>query len=235
MKKALRYNKLDFERLKKLSINFNILSEKYRYSYNFKWLGVRIIKLPSDLLVLQEIISEVRPQYIIETGIAHGGSLIFFSSILKLLNIKNSKVIGIEINLRKKNELLIKRHPLKKNIKIIKGSSTDPGVFKLIKEKIKKKKTMIILDSNHTEEHVLKELEMYSTLVSKNSYIIVQDTGISHMPESFNKNRPWTKKQNPHSAVLKFLKKNNKFKIINYWYDKIIFSSSPDGFLKKIK
>jgi cephalosporin hydroxylase len=235
MKKALRYNKLDFERLKKLSINFNILSEKYRYSYNFKWLGVRIIKLPSDLLVLQEIISEVRPQYIIETGIAHGGSLIFFSSILKLLNIKNSKVIGIEINLRKKNELLIKRHPLKKNIKIIKGSSTDPEVFKLIKEKIKKKKTMIILDSNHTEEHVLKELEMYSSLVSKNSYIIVQDTGISHMPESFNKNRPWTKKQNPHSAVLKFLKKNNKFKIINYWYDKIIFSSSPDGFLKKIK
>jgi cephalosporin hydroxylase len=235
MKIALRYNKLDFERLKKLSINFNILSEKYRYSYNFKWLGVRIIKLPSDLLVLQEIISEVRPQYIIETGIAHGGSLIFFSSILKLLNIKNSKVIGIEINLRKKNELLIKRHPLKKNIKIIKGSSTDPEVFKLIKEKIKKKKTMIILDSNHTEEHVLKELEMYSSLVSKNSYIIVQDTGISHMPESFNKNRPWTKKQNPHSAVLKFLKKNNKFKIINYWYDKIIFSSSPDGFLKKIK
>jgi cephalosporin hydroxylase len=140
MKIALRYNKLDFERLKKLSINFNILSEKYRYSYNFKWLGVRIIKLPSDLLVLQEIISEVRPQYIIETGIAHGGSLIFFSSILKLLNIKNSKVIGIEINLRKKNELLIKRHPLKKNIKIIKGSSTDPEVFKLIKEKIKKKK-----------------------------------------------------------------------------------------------
>jgi len=146
MKIALRYNKLDFERLKKLSINFNILSEKYRYSYNFKWLGVRIIKLPSDLLVLQEIISEVRPQYIIETGIAHGGSLIFFSSILKLLNIKNSKVIGIEINLRKKNELLIKRNPLKKNIKIIKGSSTDPEVFKLIKEKIKKKKNIIILD-----------------------------------------------------------------------------------------
>jgi cephalosporin hydroxylase len=102
MEKALLYNKLDFKRLKKLAVNFNVLSEKYRYSYNFKWLGMRIIKLPNDLLVLQEIISEVRPQYIIETGIAHGGSLIFFSSILKLLNIKNSKVIGIEINLKKK-------------------------------------------------------------------------------------------------------------------------------------
>jgi cephalosporin hydroxylase len=235
MEKAITYNKLDFKRLKKLAVNFNILSEKYRYSYNFKWLGMRIIKVPNDLLVLQEIISEVRPQYIIETGIAHGGSLIFFSSILKLLNIKNSKVIGIEINLKKKNELLIKRHPLRKNIKIIKGSSTDIEIFKLIKKIIKKKKTMVVLDSNHTEEHVLKELEMYSSLVSKNSYVIVQDTGIAHMPETFNKNRPWTKKKNPHSAVLKFLKKNNKFKIINYWYDKIIFSSSPDGFLKKIK
>ena len=235
MKNTLLYNKLDFERLKKLSVNFNILSEKYRYSYNFKWLGMRIIKLPSDLLVLQEIISEVRPQYIIETGIAHGGSLIFFSSILKLLNIKNSKVIGVEINLRKKNELLIKRHPLSKNIKIIKGSSTDPIVFRLIKKTIKRKKTMVVLDSNHTEEHVLKELEMYSSLVSKNSYIIVQDTGITHMPESFNKNRPWTQKKNPHSAVFKFLKKNIKFKIMNYWYEKIMFSSSPDGFLKKVK
>jgi cephalosporin hydroxylase len=235
MKNTPLYNKLDFERLKKLSVNFNILSEKYRYSYNFKWLGMRIIKLPSDLLVLQEIISEVRPQYIIETGIAHGGSLIFFSSILKLLNIKNSKVIGVEINLRKKNELLIKRHPLSKNIKIIKGSSTDPIVFKLIKKTIKRKKTIVVLDSNHTEEHVLKELEMYSSLVSKNSYIIVQDTGITHMPESFNKNRPWTQKKNPHSAVFKFLKKNIKFKIMNYWYEKIMFSSSPDGFLKKVK
>jgi cephalosporin hydroxylase len=235
MKNTPLYNKLDFERLKKLSVNFNILSEKYRYSYNFKWLGMRIIKLPSDLLVLQEIISEVRPQYIIETGIAHGGSLIFFSSILKLLNIKNSKVIGVEINLRKKNELLIKRHPLSKNIKIIKGSSTDPIVFKLIKKTIKRKKTIVVLDSNHNEEHVLKELEMYSSLVSKNSYIIVQDTGITHMPESFNKNRPWTQKKNPHSAVFKFLKKNIKFKIMNYWYEKIMFSSSPDGFLKKVK
>jgi cephalosporin hydroxylase len=229
------YNKLDFEKLRKLAINFNILSEKYKYSSRFKWLGHKIIKIPNDLTIFQEIIFKIKPRFIIETGIAHGGSLIFFASMLKIMNIKNHKVIGIDINLTKKNEKKIKSDSLSKKIKIFKGSSTNSKILSQIKKITRGYKTLVILDSNHTEDHVFEELKSYSNIVSKNSYIIVQDTGIIHMPEKFNINRSWSKKKNPYTAVKKFLKFNKNFKIDDYWYKKIIFSASPDGFLKKIK
>jgi cephalosporin hydroxylase len=229
------YSITDYKKLKKLSINFNILGEKYKYSSKFKWLGHTIIKIPNDLVIFQEIIFKIKPTFIIETGIAQGGSLIFLASMLKLMNIKNSKVIGIDINLKNKNLKKIKSDSLSNKIKIFKGSSIDPKIVGNIKRITKNYKTLVILDSNHTEEHVLEELKLYSDIVSKNSYIIVQDTGISHMPEKFNINRPWSKKKNPHTAVKKFLELNKNFKINEYWYKKIIFSSSPDGFLKKIK
>jgi cephalosporin hydroxylase len=134
MRKALFYNKLDFEKLKKLAVNFNILSEKYKYSSKFKWLGHTIVKVPNDLTIFQEIIFKIKPRFIIETGIAHGGSLIFFASMLKIMNIKNFKVIGIDINLRKKNEKKIKTDSLSSKIKIFKGSSTDPKILDQIKD-----------------------------------------------------------------------------------------------------
>ena len=235
MEKAQLYNRLDFEKLKKLATSFNILSEKYKYSSKFKWLGHTIVKVPNDLVIFQEIIFKIKPRFIIETGIAHGGSLIFFASMLKIMNIKNFKIIGIDINLRKKNEKKIKSDSLSSKIKIFKGSSTDTKILDQIKRITNSSKTLVILDSNHTEDHVLEELKLYSNIVSKNSYIIVQDTGISHMPEKFNINRPWSKKKNPHTAVKKFLELNKNFKIDQYWYKKIIFSASTDGFLKKIK
>jgi hypothetical protein len=229
------YSKLDFERLRKLAVNFNILSEKYKYSSKFKWLGHTIVKIPNDLVIFQEIIFKIKPRFIIETGIAHGGSLIFFASMLKIMNIKNFKIIGIDINLRKKNEKKIKSDSLSSKIKIFKGSSTNHKILDQIKRITNNSKTLVILDSNHTEDHVLEELKLYSNIVSKNSYMIVQDTGIIYMPEKFNINRLWSKKKNPHTAVKKFLKLNKNFKIDQYWYKKIIFSASPDGFLKRIK
>ena len=225
---------LDYKKkLKKIAIQFNRLSEQKKYSQNFDWLGVKIVKLPTDLHIFQEIIFKTKPKFIIETGIAHGGSLLFFASMQKLMNIKG-KVIGVDINLRKKNENIIKKHPIYKNkIILLKGSSTDTNIIKKIKSIVRNARTMVILDSNHTESHVFEELNLYSKIVSKKNYLIVQDTGIIHMPEKLNKNRNWSKKNNPYTAVKKFLKKNKKFKIDSDIYEKIYFSASPDGFLIK--
>ncbi len=225
---------LDYKKkLKKIAIQFNRLSEQKKYSQNFDWLGVKIVKLPTDLHIFQEIIFKTKPKFIIETGIAHGGSLLFFASMQKLMNIKG-KVIGVDINLRKKNENIIRKHPIYKNrIILLKGSSTDTNIIKKIKSIVGNARTMVILDSNHTESHVFEELNLYSKIVSKKNYLIVQDTGIIHMPEKLNKNRNWSKKNNPYTAVKKFLKKNKKFKIDSDIYEKIYFSASPDGFLIK--
>ncbi len=225
---------LDYKKkLKKIAIQFNRLSEQKKYSQNFDWLGVKIVKLPTDLHIFQEIIFKTKPKFIIETGIAHGGSLLFFASMQKLMNIKG-KVIGVDINLRKKNENIIRKHPIYKNkIILLKGSSTDTNIIKKIKSIVRNARTMVILDSNHTESHVFEELNLYSKIVSKKNYLIVQDTGIIHMPEKLNKNRNWSKKNNPYTAVKKFLKKNKKFKIDSDIYEKIYFSASPDGFLIK--
>ena len=221
------------KKLAGIAIKFNRLSEQHKYSQKFNWLGVKIVKLPTDLHVFQELIFKKKPKYIIETGIAHGGSLIFLASMQKLMNI-NGKVIGIDTNLRKKNEKIIKNHPLyKNNIILLNGSSTDINVVKKVKSITRNSNTMVILDSNHTEEHVCEELDIYSKIVSKKNYLIVQDTGIVHMPEKLNKDRLWTKKKNPYTAVKKFLKKNKNFKIDKDAYEKIYFSASPDGFLIK--
>lgn len=221
------------KKLANLAIKFNRLSEQHNYSQKFDWLGVKIVKLPNDLHIFQELIFKTKPKYIIETGIAHGGSLIFLASMQKLMNIKG-KVIGVDIDLRKKNERKIKNHPLyKNNIVLINGSSTDVNVIKKIKLITKNSNTMVILDSNHAEEHVYKELKLYSSIVSKKNYLIVQDTGIIHMPEKLNKGKSWSKKKNPYTAVKKFLKKNRNFKIDKDIFEKIYFSASPDGFLIK--
>lgn len=220
-------------KLTKIAIKFNRLSEQYKYSQKFDWMGIKIVKLPTDLQIFQEIIFKTKPKFIIETGIAHGGSLIFLASMQKLMNLKG-KVIGVDNDLRKKNEKKIKNHPIyKSNIILIKGSSTDSDVIKKIKNITKNSSTMVILDSNHTEDHVLKELNLYSKIVSKKKYLIVQDTGIIHMPEKMNKGRAWTRKKNPYTAVKKFLKQNKNFKIDKDIFEKIYFSASPDGFLIK--
>ena len=157
----------------KKSIEWSLLATKIKYNYNFSWLGLPIIKFPNDILVMQEIIWKVKPDVIIETGVARGGSLIFFASMLKLIK-KNWKVIGVDIDIRKKNRIAIQKHFLyKKNIKLLEGSSTSDEIIKKLKKYLTRKKVLVVLDSMHTEKHVLKELELYSKLVSKDSYLIV--------------------------------------------------------------
>ncbi len=224
--------------LKKLSKKWFIDSNRYEYGKHFSWLGRPIIQFPQDIIGFQEVIWKIKPDLIIETGVARGGSLIFLASILELIGKGN--VLGVEIELRRHNENAIKKHPMYKRIKILKGSSTDPKIFEKVKEIAKNnKKILVILDSDHTKNHVLKELNLYSQFVSKDNYIIVCDTIIHDFPKkwfySHGINRPWNKSNNPKTAVWKFLKQNNRFKIDKSIENKLLVTTSPDGFLKCIK
>tara|TARA_X000000950_G_scaffold287724_1_gene401244 strand:+ start:1772 stop:2536 length:765 start_codon:yes stop_codon:yes gene_type:complete len=214
------------------------------YIYNFTWEGIPIIKFPSDLIVFQEIIHDVKPDLIIETGVAHGGSLVFYSSIQKSYN-KNAKTIGVEIDFRQHNKTNCKKLFKKYAIEVIEGSSISEDTIKLLKEKIAKyKKILVFLDSDHSHEHVLKELEIYSNFVSKNSYLICTDTVIEFMPKGFflkdwqkerNSKRNFDKGNSPYTALKLFLRKNKKFKIDNGYHAKSMVTENPYGFLKKIK
>ena len=232
--------------LKELSHKWLNHSWKNKYTYHFSWLGRPIIQMPQDILALQEIIWKVKPDLIIETGIAHGGSVCLSASLLALLEIDdlkknpksklNRKVIGIDIDIRKHNREKIEKHFLADKIEMIEASSVDEKTFKKV-EKISKNysKILVILDSNHTEEHVLQELTLYGSLVSKNSYCIVFDTIISEMASDFSNNRPWNRRNSPKTAINKFLKKDKKFIVDNSIDNKLLISMAPGGFLKKVK
>ncbi len=228
--KKLSQNK----KLKKLAIDFFIDSWKSKYSYNFNWLGRPIIQYPQDIIAMQEIIWEVKPDLIIETGIAHGGSLIFYASMLELIG--KGEVLGIDIDIREHNRKEIEKHKMFKRIKMIEGSSTDEKLIKKVEKIVKKhKKVMVCLDSLHTHEHVLKELELYSPLVTKGSYLVVFDTAIEDMPDDMFPDRPWGKGNNPKTAVWEFLKTNDRFVIDKDIENKLLITVAPDGYLKCVK
>ena len=210
------------------------------YTYNFSWLGRPIIQMPQDIVAIQELIWKTKPDLIIETGIAHGGSLIFSASMLTLLEacgeIKNGKVLGVDIDIREHNKKLIQDHPMMKKITMIEGSSISEKIVEQVKNYADKyKNIMVVLDSNHTHDHVLSELEIYGPLVTKNNYCIVMDTIVEEMPKNSYPNRPWDVGNNPKTAIKKYLEKHSEFEIDEDVQNKILITSSPDGYLKKIK
>lgn len=220
--------------LQKISKKWFLKTYKYEYSYHFKWLGRPIIQYPQDIIALQEIIWKIKPDLIIETGIARGGSLIFSASMLELIG--KGSVIGVDIKIHSYNKKEIEKHVLFKRIKIFEGSSVDENIIKKITKIVKnKKKVIVILDSNHTHEHVLKELELYSKFVSNNSYLVVFDTVIDDLPNNIFNNRPWSKTSNPKSAIREFLKTNNKFVVDKEIDGKLLITAAPEGYLKRIK
>lgn len=208
---------------------------RYEYSYHFTWLGRPIIQFPQDIIAMQEIIWRVKPGLIVETGIAHGGSLVFYSSMLELIG-GDGQVIGIDIEIREHNRVEIEKHPMFKRITMIQGSSTDEAivdqVYRLAKEK---GRVLVVLDSNHTHDHVLKELQLYSPLVTEGSYLVVLDTIIEDMLEDFFPNRPWKKGNNPKTAVREFLKTNDRFLIDKEIENKLLITVAPDGYLRCMK
>ncbi len=228
--------------LKKESLKWmlNAGTKGGNYTYNFNWLGRPIIQYPQDMIALQEIIWDVKPDLIIETGIAHGGSLIFSASMLTLLEacgeIENGKVLGIDIDIREPNRKAIEAHPMGKKITMFQGSSIDKDMIAKVHDFAKSgKKILVCLDSNHTHEHVLAELKAYANLASIGSYCIVFDTIIEDMPEGSFPNRPWDKGNNPRTAVWEYLKECDNFVIDKDIENKLLITVAPDGYLKRVK
>jgi len=204
----------------------------YRYSYNFTWLGIPIIQFPQDIVAVQELIWSVQPDVIIETGVAHGGSLILSASILQLLG-GDRFVIGIDVDIRRHNRERLEHHPLASRLRLIEGSSTSPELVAQVRELVgETRKTMVFLDSNHTHDHVLKELELYSPFVRKGSYLVVFDTVIEQMPVGSFPNRDWDIGNSPLTAVREFLARNRRFEIDKEIHSKLLLTVAPDGYLK---
>jgi len=236
-------------------------SIRHKYAQNFSWLGRPVIQVPTDIYAIQEIIWKVKPDLVIETGIAHGGSLILSASMLAILDYCDAvvegknldprqskrRVIGIDIDIRKHNREAIEAHPLAHLIEMLQGSSIEVSIVNQVKEKAGcHKKILVFLDSNHTQEHVFSELQAYAPLVSMGSYCVVWDTGVEDLPEGFVTDRPWGKGNNPKTAVWQYLRSLNEEtrygfdgKELNFEIDKMIeyklaITASPDGFLKRI-
>lgn len=220
------------------------------YTYNFSWLGRPIIQVPQDIVAMQELIWEIKPDLIIETGIAHGGSIIFSASMLAQLDMceaiqsgqtidpkkSKRKVLAVDIDIREHNRDVIECHPMASRIEMIQGSSIDPDIVNTVKTFAKQySRIMVCLDSNHTHEHVLAELEAYANLTSVGSYCVVFDTVIDDMPENMFPNRPWGPGNNPKTAVWEYLKSHPEFEIDKSIHDKLLITVAPDGFLKRIK
>ncbi|AXO14661.1 cephalosporin hydroxylase family protein [Thalassospira indica] len=219
-----------------------------RYSYNFEWLGRPIIQYPQDICALQELIWTVKPDLIIETGIAHGGSLIFSASMLALLEMSEAvlngemldpskpkrKVLGVDIDIRAHNRKAIEAHPMYPRIEMLEGSSISDEIFSKVKKVAANySKILVVLDSNHTHEHVLSELKLYAPLVSVESYCVVFDTVVEDLSNDAFPDRPWGVGDNPKTAVWEYLKTHPEFEIDQAISDKILISVAPDGYLKR--
>lgn len=223
------------EAIKTSSNQFIQDSINSRYSYNFSWMGRPIIAYPQDMVAMQEIIWEVKPDLFIEAGIAHGGSIVYYASLLELIG-GDGLVLGIDIDIRKHNRDLIEAHPMMKRIQMIEGSSIAPEIAAQVYEVAKnKKRIMVCLDSNHTHDHVLDELKLYAPLTSVGSYCVVFDTVVEDLPKSQYNDRPWDVGNNPKTAVFEFLKTNNDFVINKEIDNKLLVSVAPDGYLKRVK
>ena len=226
-------------------------SIKTNYSYHFEWLGLPVIQYPQDIVGTQQLLWSIQPDLIIETGIARGGSLIFYSSMLELIaqcgGPADAKVLGIDIDIRAPNKKAILAHPMSKRIEMIEGSSIDKSIVEQVKQRAKTaKKVMVCLDSNHTHDHVLEELRLYGALVSVDSYLIVFDTVVEDLPTDLIKDRPWSKGNNPKTAVFEYLKELESkdvvkldrtplnFKIESDIESQLLITVAPSGFLRRI-
>jgi cephalosporin hydroxylase len=221
-----------------------------KYTYNFKYLGRPVIQFPQDMVAMQEIIWKIKPDLIIETGIAHGGSLILSASMLALLDLCDAiesgatinpreskrKVLGIDIDIRAHNREAIESHPMASRIQMIQGSSIAPEVVEQVKAVAKNyQRVLVCLDSNHTHDHVLAELEAYAPLTSVGSYCVVMDTAIEDMPKAMFPDRAWGPGDNPKTAVWEYLKTHTEFEIDKSIDHKLLISVAPDGYLKRLK
>jgi len=223
------------QKLKETAQAFTVASTTAGYSYNFTWMGRPIIQYPQDMVAMQEIVWDMQPDVIVETGIAHGGSLVFSASLLRMLG-GDGYVVGVDIDIRAHNRAAIEAHPMAPHIRMIQGSSVDDATADQVRESIKgRKNPLVVLDSNHTHAHVLRELELYSPLVRKGGWLVVFDTVVENMPGDFYPDRPWGIGDNPMTAVDAFLQTNDRFVIDEAMDAKLAVSMAPRGYLRCVK
>jgi cephalosporin hydroxylase len=237
------------QELKLLSNKWSHEVARHKWSYNFRWMGRPAIQFPNDAWALQELIWDIKPDLIIEAGIAHGGSLIYYASMLAMLDLAESveagqmfdpfktkrKVLGIDIDIRQHNRQAIELHSMRPWIHMIEGSSISLEIVKQVRDYSKNYNCILVcLDSNHTHDHVLKELQAYAPLVSIGSYCVVFDTIIEDMPPENTINRDWGPGNNPKTAVLKYLETNPNFQIDNKIHQKLLITVAPEGYIRRI-
>jgi len=222
----------NIEQLKTAGWNWVKASTENKLSYEVDWLGVPVIQTPADLVLLQELIFKVRPDFVVETGIAHGGGLIFYASLLELLG--KGKVIGIDIEIREHNRKVIETHPLFKRIEMLEDSSVSEKIIQELRKRISKNsKVIVILDSDHTKPHVLKEMELYQEFIIPGCYIVVCDTNTSEIAKAGIADKKYID-NGPGEAVREFLKNNDNF-ATDKDFNKFFTNYNPDGYLKRIK
>ena len=227
----------------KTAADFLLQSIKDRYSYNFSWFSRPIIQYPQDIVAFQEIVSLVEPDLIIETGIAHGGSLVLSASLLCLLDVMEGldprqsprKVVGVDIDIRPHNRQALDAHPLRFKMELIEGSAIDPAIIEKVRAHASGvQRVLVSLDSNHTHDHVLAELNAYADLFSPDSYCIVFDTVVEDLPVGSFPDRPWDIGNNPKTAVHQWLKSHPEFEIDKTIDAKLLISVAPDGYLRRL-
>lgn len=217
--------------LHRLSGEWNLRAAAHRYAYNFSWMGRPLIQVPQDMVAMQELVWKVKPDMILETGIAHGGSLVYYASLLQLLG-GDGFVLGVDIDIRPHNREAIEQHPMAPRIRMIQGSSIDPATIEKVKKlAADRKRILVVLDSNHTHEHVLAELEAYAPLVAVGSYVVVFDTIVEFMPKECFPDRPWGPGNNPLTAARAFVASHPDFETDKAMSDKLQITVAPEGFL----
>jgi cephalosporin hydroxylase len=211
-----------------------------KYSYNFSWMGRPIIQYPQDIIAMQELIWRVQPDLIVETGIAHGGSLIFSASMLELNAAcggpADARVVGIDIDVRSHNRVAIEAHPMYRRITMLEGSSIDPVIVARVHDAASGcRRVLVCLDSNHTHEHVLAELNCYASLTTVGSYCVVFDTVIEELPVGTYPDRPWGPGNNPKTAVREFLGMHSEFEIDHSIDGQLLISVAREGYLRRTR
>ena len=211
--------------------------DQYDYSYLWTWMGIPIIQLPADIMATQEVIWKTKPDIIIETGVARGGSVLFMASILEMMG--NGQVIGVDIDIRKHNRESIESHPMSKRVTLIEGGSVDESILKQVRANIPDgARVMVVLDSDHSHDHVLEECRAYGPMVTKNCYMVVADTLVGHLDEKDapqNRSQVWFKGNDPLTALQDYMLESDRFEIDLEINGKLVLSSSPGGYAHCIK
>lgn len=222
------------ESLAARALDLNAAADRHDWSYQWTWLGLPVIQMPPDIVVLQEVIWETRPQLVIETGIARGGSLVLYASILELVG--EGEVLGIDVDIRAHNREAIEAHPLAKRIRMIEGSSLDDDVVAQARAAAANvERVMVVLDSNHTHAHVLAELRAYGPLVTVSQFLVVADTFVEQIPAQGHRPREWGPGDNPATALGAWLDEVDDFAPDPFVNAKLLLTASPGGYLRRVR